>query len=129
MPLQRRPTDNDESVMLFVLMKTGKKFSRSLVNDIKAAIRKELSPRHVPRYIFETPDIPVSMASITILPYQLTLSDNREPQESRVACETDRIRQDHQAKWHSAKPRKFKFLLQIRKGRGAGRSTKGEVVI
>lgn len=68
MPLQRRPTDNDESVMLFILMKSGKKFSRGLVNNIKAAIRKELSPRHVPRYIFETPDIPVSMASITILP-------------------------------------------------------------
>jgi acetoacetyl-CoA synthetase len=31
-----------------------------LVNDIKAAIRKELSARHVPKYVFETPEIPVS---------------------------------------------------------------------
>lgn len=45
--------------MLFILMKPGRKFSPALVNDIKAVIRKELSPRHVPRYIFETPEIPV----------------------------------------------------------------------
>jgi acetoacetyl-CoA synthetase len=57
---QRRPSDSDESVMLFLLMKPGEKFSKKLVNDVKAAIRKELSARHVPKYIFETPEIPVS---------------------------------------------------------------------
>ncbi len=57
--VQRRPSDTDERVMLFVLMKPGKKFSQALVDDIKAAIRTELSPRHVPSYIFETPEIPV----------------------------------------------------------------------
>lgn len=61
--MQRRPADVDESVVLFVLMKPGKKFSQRLVNEIKAAIRKELSPRHVPKYIFETPEIPVSLTS------------------------------------------------------------------
>lgn len=58
---QRRPTDSDETVMLFCLMKLGESFTQKLVNDIKAAIRKELSPRHVPKYVFETPDIPVSI--------------------------------------------------------------------
>ncbi|KAF7509118.1 hypothetical protein GJ744_008345 [Endocarpon pusillum] len=58
---QKRPSDTDESVMLFVLMKSGRKFTPGLVNDIKAAIRKELSPRHVPRYIFETPEIPTTV--------------------------------------------------------------------
>lgn len=56
---QRRPRDVDESVMLFCLMKPGEKLTPQLINDIKAAIRKELSARHVPKYIFETPDIPV----------------------------------------------------------------------
>ena len=60
---QRRPTDSDEQVLLFLLMKQGQKFSQSLVKDIKAAIAKELSPRHVPKYVFETPDIPVSYHS------------------------------------------------------------------
>jgi acetoacetyl-CoA synthetase len=58
---QRRPKDDDETVMLFCLMKPGEKFTQALVNDIKAAIRKELSARHVPKYIFETPEIPVSL--------------------------------------------------------------------
>lgn len=57
---QRRPTDVDENVMLFLMMRPGEKFTLSLMNDVKAAIRKELSPRHVPKYVFETPDIPVS---------------------------------------------------------------------
>jgi acetoacetyl-CoA synthetase len=58
---QRRPQDQDESVMLFLMMKPGEKFTTKLVNDVKAAIRKELSPRHVPKYVFETPEIPVSI--------------------------------------------------------------------
>lgn len=57
---QRRPQDSDESVMLFLLMNPGKPFTLRLVNEVKAAIRKEYSPRHVPKYVFETPEIPVS---------------------------------------------------------------------
>jgi acetoacetyl-CoA synthetase len=56
---QRRPQDQDETVLLFLLMKPGEKFTGRLVNDMKAAIKKQLSPRHVPKYIFETPAIPV----------------------------------------------------------------------
>lgn len=58
---QRRPEDADESVMLFLLMKPGQEFSLKLVNDVKSAIRTGLSARHVPRYVFETPEIPVSV--------------------------------------------------------------------
>lgn len=56
---QRRPTDEDESVMLFLLMKPGEKFHRGLVHDVKQAIARELTKRHVPKYVFETPEIPV----------------------------------------------------------------------
>lgn len=56
---QRRPQDTDESVMLFLLMRPGVKFTQELVTRIKSAIRRELSARHVPKYIFETPEIPV----------------------------------------------------------------------
>jgi hypothetical protein len=58
--LQRRPTDNDERVILLVLPKRGNKFTKGLFNDIKPAIRTELSPRHVPKSIFEAPEMPVS---------------------------------------------------------------------
>lgn len=57
---QRRPQDNDESVVLFLLIKPGEKFTTKLVDEVKTAIREELSARHVPKYVFETPDIPVS---------------------------------------------------------------------
>jgi acetoacetyl-CoA synthetase len=57
---QRRPQDKDENVFLFLLMKPGVKFTAQLEQVIRATIRKQLSPRHVPKYIFETPEIPVS---------------------------------------------------------------------
>jgi len=63
---QRRPEDNDESVILFLMMKPGENFTMKLVNDIKGAIRKELSARHVPKYVFETPDIPASFPSVLL---------------------------------------------------------------
>lgn len=58
---QRRPQDDDESVMLFLLLRPGQKLSPKLIHQIKSAIRKEHSPRHVPKYVFETPAIPVSL--------------------------------------------------------------------
>ncbi|KAH8594528.1 acetoacetyl-CoA synthetase-like protein [Bisporella sp. PMI_857] len=58
---QRRPTDTDETVILFCLMRPGKKLTKKLVAEIKDAIRKERSPRHVPKYVFETPEIPTTV--------------------------------------------------------------------
>lgn len=58
---QRRPQDNDESVMLFLLMRPGHKFDRKLVNEVKEAIKNELTKRHVPKYVFETPEIPTTV--------------------------------------------------------------------
>lgn len=60
---QRRPQDLDESVFLFVQMQPNRKFTESLVQRMRDAIRKSLSPRHVPKYIFETPEIPVCYLS------------------------------------------------------------------
>ncbi|KAJ6017890.1 acetoacetate-CoA ligase [Penicillium sp. IBT 35674x] len=58
---QRRRTDLDESVMLFVLMRNGQPLDRNLVRDIKATIAEELSKRHVPKYIFEMPELPITV--------------------------------------------------------------------
>jgi acetoacetyl-CoA synthetase len=56
---QRRPRDADERVVLFLMMNPGQNFTPQLVKEVKQAIRTALSPRHVPAFIFETPDIPV----------------------------------------------------------------------
>ncbi|KAJ5971631.1 AMP-dependent synthetase/ligase [Penicillium vulpinum] len=58
---QRRPMDTDERVILFLLMKPGVSFTPDLVTRVKSAIRSELSPRHVPMFIFETPEIPTTV--------------------------------------------------------------------
>ena len=58
---QRRPQDKDERVILFLKMRPGHKFTSELVTDIKTSIRKGLSARHVPSYIFEVSDIPVRL--------------------------------------------------------------------
>ncbi|KAH7126502.1 acetoacetate-CoA ligase [Dactylonectria estremocensis] len=55
---QRRPQDPDESVVLFVKMALGVKFSRHVARRLKDAIRSSLSPRHEPQFIFQVPDIP-----------------------------------------------------------------------
>ncbi|KAH8433700.1 acetoacetyl-CoA synthase [Aspergillus melleus] len=58
---QRRPQDSDESVMLFLLMRPGFQCTGELVGRVKEAIRKALSARHVPKFVFETPEIPTTV--------------------------------------------------------------------
>ncbi|PYI14766.1 acetoacetate-CoA ligase [Aspergillus violaceofuscus CBS 115571] len=58
---QRRPSDTDERVILFLLMKPKVSFSPDLVQRIKTTIRRKLSPRHVPAFIFPTPEIPTTV--------------------------------------------------------------------
>ena len=57
---QRREGDADERVLLFVKMKGGKRFDRGFMERVKGAVAKALSRRHVPRFVFETGEIPVS---------------------------------------------------------------------
>ncbi|KAK3692043.1 hypothetical protein B0T22DRAFT_446259 [Podospora appendiculata] len=50
---RRRESDRDETVCLFVVMSEGSAFDDALRERIKSAIRRELSPRHVPGVIEE----------------------------------------------------------------------------
>lgn len=58
---QRRRQDGDERVMLFVLMRAGDVLDAGLVQEIKQAIAGDLSKRHVPAYVFATPEIPTTI--------------------------------------------------------------------
>ncbi|KAJ3454806.1 hypothetical protein MRS44_013406 [Fusarium solani] len=55
---QRRPKDNDERVLLFLKMRDNTRLEESLRADIAKAIKKDLSGRHVPAYMFQVRDIP-----------------------------------------------------------------------
>ncbi|RJE22876.1 acetoacetyl-CoA synthase [Aspergillus sclerotialis] len=58
---RRRPTDTDEQVFLFIVMKPGISLTPDFRNKIETAIRKELSPRHVPKFVLAVPDIPTTI--------------------------------------------------------------------
>ena len=59
---RRRPEiDSDESVFLFVVMHTGHRFTDSLRRQLREAIRHGLSNRHVPKFIIEVSEIPVTV--------------------------------------------------------------------
>ncbi|PNY26490.1 Acetoacetyl-CoA synthetase [Tolypocladium capitatum] len=58
---QRRAQDLDERVVLFLVMRPGRTLDAGLVARIKDAVARELTKRHVPKFIFETPEIPVTV--------------------------------------------------------------------
>ncbi|KAF2011975.1 acetyl-CoA synthetase-like protein [Aaosphaeria arxii CBS 175.79] len=55
---QRRKTDPDEQVLLFLKLKDSLKLDKSLKQRICNAIRRDLSARHVPQHIRQVADIP-----------------------------------------------------------------------
>lgn len=58
---RRREGDTDETVVLFLRLARGAKFSDELKEKVKSVIRKELSARHVPGIVDECPEIPVTI--------------------------------------------------------------------
>jgi len=48
----------DQRIILFVKIAKGFKLTEDLKNSIKRALRDGASPRHVPAFIIEAPDIP-----------------------------------------------------------------------
>ncbi|EXJ71833.1 acetoacetate-CoA ligase [Cladophialophora psammophila CBS 110553] len=58
---QRRARDADESVILFVKMQQNKPLTTAMKKEIQSAIRTARSPRHVPKYIFQVPEIPYTI--------------------------------------------------------------------
>lgn len=50
--------NDDVRILLFVVLKDDTKLDLQLKNKIKKAIREGASPFHVPKFIYETPEIP-----------------------------------------------------------------------
>lgn len=110
---QRRAHDTDESVMLFLLLKEGKKLTPELVAQVEEAIRVSCSPRHVPKYIFQTPEIPVSWTR-SILVAMLTGTDDSQPEEGGTASETNSFWAHCETGRNSRQSQLSRVLLSIR---------------
>jgi acetoacetyl-CoA synthetase len=57
---QRRKSDTDERIAMFVKMRTGK-LTESLQRSIRAAVQNSLTARHVPALIAQVADIPYTV--------------------------------------------------------------------
>jgi len=83
---RRRLQDDDETVVLFVKMAKSKKFTPEFAQRIRSVIRRELSPRHVPGIIEETPDIPITINQKKIeTVVKAIISGTRTPHSASVA--------------------------------------------
>jgi acetoacetyl-CoA synthetase len=83
---QRRPTDHDETVMLFLQMAPGHNFTADLVAQVQDAIGRELSKRHIPRKVFETSAIPQTINGKKVeLPVKQIVSGFRVKASSTLA--------------------------------------------
>lgn len=58
---RRRPHDTDEVVFLFVVMQVSRKFTAQIAVELKDAIRKGLSSKHVPRFVISVREIPMTV--------------------------------------------------------------------
>ena len=58
---RRRPHDTDESVFLFLIPAANTVIDDALCDRIRGAIRENLSPRHVPRFMYEVKEIPYTV--------------------------------------------------------------------
>jgi acetoacetyl-CoA synthetase len=50
--------DGDEQVVLFVRMQPGKSLTPELIDSLKQRLKTRCSPRHVPAFVVEAPDLP-----------------------------------------------------------------------
>ena len=55
------PEGNDVSILLFVVLRDNRKLTPLLQDQIKAALRRETTPRHVPDVIFQVQEIPKTL--------------------------------------------------------------------
>lgn len=70
-------------------MKPGYRFNQELKGAIEARIRQDLSPRHVPKVIVETPDIPMTASGKkTEVPAKVVSGQKIKPSSTIVNAES-----------------------------------------
>jgi acetoacetyl-CoA synthetase len=71
--------------LVFLKLKEGHTLDQRLKSGIEARIRKDLSPRHVPKFIFETPEIPMTVnGKKTELPVKKIVSGQKVTPSSTI---------------------------------------------
>ncbi|KAI1504476.1 hypothetical protein F5X99DRAFT_15882 [Biscogniauxia marginata] len=87
---QRRPSDSDEQVLLFLKMKDSP-LRPDLRAEVLKAIRQQLSPRHAPAHILEVKDIPYTMNGKKIEGLVKEIVCGREPKVGGTAVNPESL--------------------------------------
>lgn len=70
--------ESDTRVVLFLKLKPGSKLSSDLSDQIKQALKRKASPRHVPALILQAPDFPRTKSG-KLVELAVTRAVNKEP--------------------------------------------------
>lgn len=89
---QRRITDQDEQVLLFIKMRSGT-LSTDLRQRICSAIRQALSPRHVPAEVLQVRDIPYTVNGKRIENLVRDIVCGRNPKASGTAANPECLKE------------------------------------
>lgn len=54
--------DNDIEIILFVVLNQNLSIDDKIISDIKNKIKTELTPRHVPKFIFQINEVPITIS-------------------------------------------------------------------
>jgi len=57
---------DDMKIVLFVVLREGLRLDKALADELRARIRAEKSPRHVPAFVLQAPDIPRTISGKTV---------------------------------------------------------------
>lgn len=89
---RRRAVDSDERGFLFVRMAPGSVFTPALVEKLRRAISQGLSPRHVPRFIVEVDEVPVTINGKKVETAVKQIISGKEIQVSSTVANPDCLR-------------------------------------
>lgn len=70
--------EGDSRVILFLKLKLGSELTESLADQIRQALRKKASPRHVPALLLQAPDFPRTKSG-KLVELAVTRAVNQEP--------------------------------------------------
>jgi acetoacetyl-CoA synthetase len=70
--------EGDTRVLLFLRLRPGSELANELVDQIKQALKKKASPRHVPALMLQAPDFPRTKSG-KLVELAVTRAVNKEP--------------------------------------------------
>lgn len=89
----------DVSVVLFVILKDKTRLTQEIEQEIKRMIKTELTPRHVPKYIKQIEDIPVTLNGKKVEIVISRIINGEKPENIEAIANAQSLRQFYDLKF------------------------------